>query len=112
MNLWPGIDIDIPTGEKEVKSSPDDAYAAVKTAFEGGADGVILSRKYSEIRLENVRAAAGKALRTQQILNVDTAHRRAGHSVIWSTVHYSPDGMPSTGTTPCAHSLYPFWPRL
>jgi len=60
--IWPGIDIDIPTGDKEVKSSPEDVYAAVKAAFDGGADGLILSRKYSEMRLDNLRAA-GKALR-------------------------------------------------
>ena len=60
--IWPGVDIDIPTGEKEVKSSPEDVYAAVKATFEGGADGLILSRKYSEMRLDNLRAA-GKALR-------------------------------------------------
>jgi len=36
-------------------------------AFTGGADGVILSRKYSEMRLENLRAA-GAALREMGIL--------------------------------------------
>jgi len=60
--IWPGIDIDIPTGEKEKKTQPDDAYQAVKAAFEGGADGVLLSRKYSEMRLDNLRAA-GRAVR-------------------------------------------------
>ena len=60
--IWPGIDIDIPTGEKEVKSSPEDVYGAVKAAFDGGAHGLILSRKYSEMRLDNLRAA-GKAIR-------------------------------------------------
>jgi hypothetical protein len=60
--IWPGIDIDIPTGEHEVKSTPEDVSAAVGAAFEGGAPGVILSRKYSEMRLANVRAA-GKAVK-------------------------------------------------
>jgi hypothetical protein len=32
------------------------------SAFKGGADGVILSRKYSEMKWENL-AAAGKAVR-------------------------------------------------
>jgi hypothetical protein len=58
--ILPGIDINIPTGEKSRKASPDDTYAATASAFKGGADGVILSRKYSEMRLENL-AAAGKA---------------------------------------------------
>jgi hypothetical protein len=34
----------------------------VKAAFEGGADGVLLSRKYSEMPLANLRAA-GRAVR-------------------------------------------------
>jgi hypothetical protein len=34
----------------------------VQAAFDGGAHGVILSRKYSEMRLAHLRAA-GKAIR-------------------------------------------------
>ena len=44
------------------KTQPDDVYAAVKAAFAGGAHGVLLSRKYSEMRLDNIRAA-GRAVR-------------------------------------------------
>ena len=62
VKIWPGIDIDIPTGANETKSTPDDVYAAVKAAFAGGAHGVLLSRKYSEMRLANL-AAAGRAVR-------------------------------------------------
>ena len=36
--------------------------AATMAAFKGGADGVILSRKYSEMWLANL-SAAGKAIR-------------------------------------------------
>ncbi len=60
--ILPGIDINIPTGGKSRKASPDDTYAATFSAFKGGADGVILSRKYTEMRLENL-AAAGRAIR-------------------------------------------------
>jgi hypothetical protein len=60
--ILPGIDINIPTGDKSRKASPEDTYAATMSAFKGGADGVILSRKYSEMRLENL-AAAGMAVR-------------------------------------------------
>ena len=60
--IWPGIEIDIPTGETEKKTTPDDVYAAVRATFEGGAHGIILSRKYSEMRLDNLRAA-GRAIR-------------------------------------------------
>jgi hypothetical protein len=60
--IWPGIEIDIPTGEQEKKTTPGDVYAAVKATFEAGANGIILSRKYSEMRLDNLRAA-GRAIR-------------------------------------------------
>jgi len=62
MKIWPGIDIDIPTAATSKKTSPDDVYRAVKAAFEGGAHGVLLSRKYSEMRLANL-GGAGKAIR-------------------------------------------------
>ncbi len=60
--VFPGIDIGIPTGKNSRHASPDDTYAAVSAAFQGGADGVIFSRKYSEMRLDNL-AAAGRAVR-------------------------------------------------
>jgi hypothetical protein len=37
-------------------------YDAVKAAFTGGAHGILLSRKYSEMRLDNIRAA-GRAIK-------------------------------------------------
>jgi hypothetical protein len=55
--IYPGIDIDIPTGRNEKQTTPADVRDAVKAAFRGGADGVILSRKYSEMRLANLSAA-------------------------------------------------------
>jgi hypothetical protein len=60
--ILPGIDIGIPTGKNSRKASPEDTYAATAAALKAGADGVILSRKYSEMRLENL-AAAGRAVR-------------------------------------------------
>jgi hypothetical protein len=60
--LWPGIDIDIPTAADHSKSSPEGTRLAVEAAFRAGADGVLLSRKYSEMKLTNL-AGAGKALR-------------------------------------------------
>ncbi len=60
--IFPGIDIGIPTGRNSRKASPEDTYAATKAALTAGADGVILSRKYSEMRLANL-SAAGKAVR-------------------------------------------------
>ena len=60
--VLPGIDIGIPTGENSRKAAPDDTYAAVTAALKAGADGLILSRKYSEMQLANL-AAAGRAVR-------------------------------------------------
>jgi hypothetical protein len=62
LKIWPGIDIDIPTAAASKKTQPDDVYQSVTAAFEGGAHGVLLSRKYSEMRLDNLRAA-GRAVR-------------------------------------------------
>jgi hypothetical protein len=62
MQIWPGIDVDIPTAATSKKTQPADVYLAVKAAFEGGAPGVLLSRKYSEMRLNNLRGA-GRAIR-------------------------------------------------
>ncbi|MHB1037106.1 MAG: hypothetical protein ACYC35_20915 [Pirellulales bacterium] len=61
--VLPGIDIGIPTGKESRKASPEDTFAAVGAALKAGADGVILSRKYSEMQLANL-AAAGRAART------------------------------------------------
>ena len=60
--IWPGIDIDIPTGQKNSKSTPQGAKDAVLAAFRAGAHGVLLSRKYSEMRLANL-SGAGEAIR-------------------------------------------------
>lgn len=60
--VLPGIDIGIPTGNESRKASPDDTYAAVAAALRAGADGLILSRKYSEMTLANL-SAAGRAVR-------------------------------------------------
>jgi hypothetical protein len=65
--LWPGIDIDIPTGANSAKSTPQMTRDVVEAAFKGGADGVILSRKYSEMKLANLRAA-GEALRDLKLI--------------------------------------------
>jgi len=66
MKIWPGIDIDIPTAQTSKKTRPDDVYQAVTAAFRGGAHGVLLSRKYSEMRLDNIRAA-GRAIRDAKV---------------------------------------------
>jgi len=61
--IWSGIDIDIPTDRKHSRCTPAGARDAVLAALRGGAHGVLLSRKYSEMRLSNL-SGAGEALRT------------------------------------------------
>ena len=60
--IWPGIDIDIPTAANNSKCTPEGTREAVLAAFKGGAQGVILSRKYSEMKLTNLKGA-GDAIR-------------------------------------------------
>jgi hypothetical protein len=60
--IWPGIDIDIPTEANNSKCTPQSVKQAVLAAFRAGAPGVILSRKYSEMRLADL-GGAGDAIR-------------------------------------------------
>lgn len=60
--IYPGIDIDIPTALTAKRTQPSDVKAAVLAAFRAGAPGVVLSRKYAEMKLTNL-AGAGEALR-------------------------------------------------
>jgi hypothetical protein len=60
--ILPGIDIGLPVGRNSHKATPEDTYAATAAGLRAGSDGVILSRKYSEMRLDNL-SAAGRAVR-------------------------------------------------
>jgi len=60
--VYPGIDIDVPTAMDQKQTTPDDVREAVKAAFRAGAEGVVLSRKYSEMKLANL-SGAGVGLR-------------------------------------------------
>ncbi len=62
VQIWPGIDIDIPTAANHSKSTPQGTKDAVLAAFRAGAHGVILSRKYSEMKLANL-SGAGEAIK-------------------------------------------------
>jgi hypothetical protein len=82
--IYPGIDIDIPVGtpprpgEKQrdvvkhnwdltsgelTACTPESVRDATAAAFAGGAQGVVLSRKYSEMKLANL-SGAGDAIRS------------------------------------------------
>ena len=55
-------DIDIPTEPGNSKSTPQSVKEAVLAAFHAGAPGVVLSRKFSEMRLSHL-SGAGEAIR-------------------------------------------------
>jgi hypothetical protein len=60
--IWPGIDIDIPTAANQTKCTPQGVEAAVRESIRGGAHGLLLSRKYSEMMLANL-GGAGRAIK-------------------------------------------------
>jgi hypothetical protein len=62
--VYPGIDLDVSSPDFVHKTTPETAAAALVAALDNGADGVVLSRKYSEMRLENL-AAVGAAVRAR-----------------------------------------------
>jgi hypothetical protein len=62
VEVWPGIDIDVPVPEGARQCTPESVGQAVRAAFLGGARGVVLSRNYNEMKPENL-AGAGNALR-------------------------------------------------
>ena len=62
MRLHPGIGIGVQDAGGTRPVSPSDVSAAIEAALEGGASGVMLSRNYSEMTLENL-SAAGNTLR-------------------------------------------------
>lgn len=75
--IYPGIDIDIPTALNEKRTQPSDVKAAVLAAFKAGAPGVVLSRKYAEMKLTNL-AGAGDALRQLEVFGVVEPTRAGG----------------------------------
>ena len=60
--IWPGIDIDVPTDPGMGHCTPESVGEAVKVVFRAGAQGIILSRNYVEMKPENL-SGAGAALR-------------------------------------------------
>ena len=62
VQIWPGVDIDVPVSAGESHCTPESVALAVKAVFKGGAQGIILSRNYVEMKPENL-SGAGSALR-------------------------------------------------
>ncbi len=66
--IWPGLDVDIANVDLQFsRSSPPVVNECTKACFAGGAKGLVISRKYSEMKLANL-AAVGDALREIKII--------------------------------------------
>jgi hypothetical protein len=61
VEIWPGIDIDVPVGAGASRCTPEYVKQTVLSAFKAGATGVVLSRNYVEMDLEHL-SGAGAAL--------------------------------------------------
>jgi hypothetical protein len=59
VQVWPGVDIDVPVEPGEGHCTPESVAGAVKAVFKGGAQGIILSRNYVEMKPENLSGAGG-----------------------------------------------------
>jgi hypothetical protein len=61
--VYPGVGFDVPN--QAAPSTPESVYEATVRAFDAGADGLIISREYDEMRLSNLRAV-GRAIRERR----------------------------------------------
>lgn len=62
VDIYPGINIDVPTKLTDHRTKPDDVHNSIRAAFGAGAHGVVLSTRYEEMWLANL-SAAGETLR-------------------------------------------------
>lgn len=60
--VWPGVDIDVPVSTGASHCTPESVKQEVLAVFKAGAQGVMLSRNYVEMKPENLDGA-GAALR-------------------------------------------------
>jgi hypothetical protein len=60
--IYPGIEIDIPSKIEGKKTAPEDVFNSTTAALKAGAQGVIFSRNYSEMFLDNI-SGGGKAIK-------------------------------------------------
>ncbi|WP_155848634.1 hypothetical protein [Arthrobacter sp. 35W] len=61
-SVYPGLDVNVPTPPHVKQTGPAEIADSITSALDAGADGIILSRKYSEMSLENLEAV-GQTLR-------------------------------------------------
>lgn len=62
--VYPGLDVDVAAPDHVRRTTQESLAASIAAAREGGADGYILSRKYSEMSVDNLKAAGNAARRS------------------------------------------------
>ncbi|WP_419803687.1 hypothetical protein [Terriglobus sp.] len=68
MQIWPGLDVDISNMNVEYShTAPPGISACTRACFEAGGTGLVISRKYSEMKLANL-AAVGDTLRQMKVV--------------------------------------------
>jgi hypothetical protein len=63
--VYPGIGFDVPWNGHHFPSPPEKVYEATARALAAGAQGVLASREYGEMRVDNLKAF-GRAVREAQ----------------------------------------------
>lgn len=66
--VYAGVGFDVPTDGNPIRSDPERVYQATRRAFDAGAKGLIVSREYDEMRIENLEAV-GRAVREATSVN-------------------------------------------
>src|ERR1035441_10499340 len=56
IQIYPSVDINVPIQPGWKKTTPEAVKAEVQAAFGAGADGIVLSREYTEMWLANLCA--------------------------------------------------------
>jgi hypothetical protein len=69
--VYAGVGFDIPWNREHFPSDPQTVYEATVKAFEAGAKGLVVSREYDEMRVENLRAV-GRGLQAAKAAGLVT----------------------------------------
>jgi hypothetical protein len=60
--VYAGVGFDVPTDGNPIRSDSERVYQATLRAFQAGAQGLVVSREYDEMRIDNLEAV-GRAVR-------------------------------------------------
>ncbi|MEZ4730096.1 MAG: hypothetical protein R3E79_23440 [Caldilineaceae bacterium] len=71
--IYAGIGMDVPWNNEHFPSDPERVYLAVRSALAAGAAGILISREYDEMRVDNLRAV-GRAWRDATPADSDNGH--------------------------------------